>query len=59
MNDAWGHPKLCVCPACSTRRETELRRLVAELVKALDAWADAKSDGPTVELITRARGEGR
>ena len=31
----WGCPKLCVCPVCSSRRETELRKRVEVLERVL------------------------
>jgi hypothetical protein len=43
----WSHPRLCVCVACSTRRETELRaqleRLsdrIATQAEIIGVWSD-------------------
>ena len=40
MTNAWGHPKLCVCPVCSSRRESELRKRIDELEARLSTQAD-------------------
>lgn len=38
----WGHPPLCVCIPCATRRETVLRKRVEEL-EALAAKLEAEN----------------
>ena len=49
----WGCPALCVCPVCSSRRETELRKRI-ESLEALAAKLEAENES----LKEQASGEG-
>ena len=51
----WGCPKLCVCPVCSSRRETELRKRVEEL-EALAAKLEAALRAVAPEVLAAMEG---